>query len=90
MTTATKINEVKFFLSYAFSSSFNTASNKEFDNMAQTIIGKVARNEESGLAGDIAKTIEKSKRVSDKQAYWIAKFAVENNLTSNIEFLFEA
>lgn len=90
MTIESKIKEVKFFLSYAFSCSYNTASNKDFDNMAQTIIGKVARNENSGFAGEIAATIEKTKRVSEKQAYWIAKFIVENNLTCSIEFLFEA
>lgn len=90
MTTATKIQEVKVFLGYAFSYGWNNASNKDFSIMAETIIGRVAMNEAAGFAGEIAKTVEGTKRVSEKQAYWIAKFAVENNMTSKIDFLFEA
>ena len=90
MTTATKIQEVKIFLGRAYSAGWNNASDSDFANMAETIIGRVADKEESGFAGEIAKTVEKTKRVSEKQAYWIAKFAVENNMTTKIDFLFEA
>lgn len=50
---------------------------------ADTIIMHVAEGG-FGFTSDIAKTVEKYKRVSEKQAYFIAKAAVENKL--NIEY----
>jgi len=90
MTTANKIQEVKVFLGYAFSAGWNNNSSKGMADDAETIIGKVARREGAGFAGDIANSVEKYKKISEKQAYWIAKFVVENNLTDRIEYLFEA
>ena len=88
MTTAQQIQEVKQFIcSFAFSSNWNNSSRADMDNDAQSVIGYVA-NGNLGFASEIAQTVEKYKKISVKQAYWIAKAAVENNKVERISYLF--
>lgn len=90
MTQAQKIQEVKkFIVQYAFQYGWNRASIKSFADEAETVISIVAMREEAGFAAEIAQTVEKYKRVSEKQAYWIAKAAVELDITTRIDYLWE-
>lgn len=84
MTTEININqeiqEMKSFLvRNAFSYGWNTASRKQVDENAQDIIYRVSIGS-FGLASEIAGTVLKYNKLSEKQAYWIAKAAVENNI----------
>jgi len=84
-----KIHIIKgFILRNAFSYTFNTASKKELADEAETIISLVAASN-LGFSSDIATTVEKYKKVSEKQAWCIAKAAVENNKESRISYLYE-
>ena len=88
METTTKIQTVKSFITnYAFSYDFNNASKREMADEAETVIELVAQSG-LGFASDIANTVNKYKKISEKQAYWIAKTAIENSLDSRIEFLY--
>lgn len=89
MDTNTQIQEVKWFIcNYAFSANWNNASRADMANDAETVIGYVA-TANLGFASEIAQTVEKYKKISEKQAYWIAKAAVENNKAERISYLFE-
>lgn len=76
-----------FILSYAFQYGWNKASVRDMADEAETIVDLVSKYGE-GLAKEIATTVNKYKKVSEKQAYWIAKYAVENNHVSRIDFIF--
>jgi hypothetical protein len=82
------IQKVKSFIfRYARIDKWNNNSASSFNDEAQTIIDLVARGS-YGFASDIAHTVVNSKfYISEKQAYWIAKIAVENNLASRIDYL---
>lgn len=94
MTTAVeskeRVQEVKgFILRYAQIDRWNNNSASEFNDEAQTIIELVSKGA-YGFASEIAQTVVKYNfRISEKQAYWIARVAVENDLTGNINYLFE-
>lgn len=86
-TQVNQINETKSFLANYFNSyGFNTASKRELADEAATII-ELVKIGNYGLATDIAKSVMTYNKISEKQAYWIAKIAVENNLTSRINHL---
>jgi hypothetical protein len=42
----------------------------------------------AGFCSEIATTVSKYERCSEKQAYWIAKYAVESNLIEKVQYLF--
>jgi hypothetical protein len=78
------INEVKnFILNYAFIDRWNKNSQSEMSDEAQTVIALVAEGG-YGFASDVATSSAKYSKVSEKQAYWIAKAAVENNHITRI------
>ena len=81
MNAAEKIQKVKSALvRYAKSDKWNRNSeyNLGMNDDAQWVIDMVADGS-FGFASDIANTIKKyNYSVSEKQAYWIAKTAVEN------------
>lgn len=88
MENTTKIQTVKSFLNnYSFEFSKNDTNKNQLIDEAATIIELVAIGN-YGFATEIAVTVNKYKRISEKQAYWIAKIAIENNLDSRIEFLY--
>lgn len=59
----------------------NTAYELGFNGDAQSVIEQVA-NSAFGFASEIAQTVVKYNfKISEKQAYWIAKAAVENNVS---------
>lgn len=90
MESNQKIQTLKNFLTRnAFSYRWNTASKKELADEAMTIIHLVAIGS-FGFASEIATTVEKFQKVSEKQAYWIAKVAVENDKDSRISYIYEA
>jgi len=90
METSQKIQILKkFILGYAFSYSWNAASRKELANEAETVIDLVAISG-LGFASEIAATVAKYKKISEKQAYWIAKAAVENNHDTRVAHFYEA
>lgn len=83
-----KIQKVKsFLLRYARIDRWNNNSASEFNDEAQSIIDRIAIKN-YGFASEIAQTVVKYQfNISEKQAYWIAKVAVENNETSSIDYL---
>jgi hypothetical protein len=85
-----KIQEVKSFLvRYAKIDRWNNNSSTEFNDEAQSIIEIVAKGN-YGFASEIAQTVVKYNfSISEKQAYWISLTAVENEMLSNIDYLFE-
>jgi hypothetical protein len=88
MENTTKIQTVKSFLNnYSFEFSKNDTNKNQLVDEANTIIELVAIGN-FGFASEIATTVNKFKRISEKQAYWIAKIAIENNLDNRIEFLY--
>lgn len=90
MEATQKIQTLKNFLTRnAFSYGWNTASKKDIADDAETIINLVAISS-YGFASEIATTVEKFKRVSEKQAYWIAKAAVENEQDTRVSYIYEA
>ena len=88
MTTTEKIQEVKRMLVNYVNADrrFNNSQMQLKDEMLSTV--EDVRLANLGFASDIAATVVKSERCSEKQAYWIAKTAVENNLTSRIDYQF--
>lgn len=93
MTTVNNNNKIQvlknFIVSNAFAYGWNTASKRELGDEAETIVDQVAKFT-TGFASEIAQTVLKYKKVSEKQAYWIAKAAVENNKDTRVEFLYAA
>jgi hypothetical protein len=88
MEQSQQIQTVKGFLtSYAFSYGWNTASKKEMSDEAESIIALIAMGT-YGFASEIASTVNKFKKVSEKQAYWIAKAAVESGVANRVDYLF--
>jgi hypothetical protein len=89
MTTSEKIQTLKGFITRkAFSYNWNNASVREMADEAETVIALVAKHN-LGFASEIATTVEKFKKISEKQAYWIAKAAVEASLDSRVDFIYE-
>ena len=86
----TKIQEVKSFLvRYAKIDRWNNNSASNFNDEAQSIIERIAIGD-YGFASEIAQTVVKYNfSISEKQAYWVARTAVENEMLSNIDYLFE-
>jgi hypothetical protein len=83
-----KIQVIKnLIVNRAFNKNFGNDVAWELTDEAETIIDYVA-NKPYGLATEIAHTVNKFKKVSEKQAYWIAKAAVENNECLRVEYLF--
>lgn len=83
-TPSETINQVKSFLQrYAFSYGWNNANNFQFSDDSIGIIHMISTGN-YGLATDIATSVLKYKRCSEKQAYHIAKAAVEANIYSRI------
>ena len=88
MENTKKIEVTKsFIVNNAFLYNWNNASIKEDADAAEKMIDLVAGSN-LGFASEIAATAAKYKKVSEKQAYHIAKAAVENNLTT-IDYMFE-
>ena len=86
-TNAQIIQAVKEVL-LGFTSNSRTfkANHNDMAEMADTLVSRVA--EVTGFAGDVAKTVEKYGKVSEKQAYIIARAAVENNRLGQYENFF--
>ena len=84
----TKIQEVKSFLvRYAKIDRWNNNSASNFNDEAQSIIERIAIGD-YGFASEIAQTVVKYNfSISEKQAYWVARKAVENEMLSNIDYL---
>jgi hypothetical protein len=84
------VNEVKnFIVKYSFIDRWNKNSQSELSDQAQGVIELVSMGG-YGFASDVATSAAKYKKVSEKQAYWIAKAAVENNLITRIQSLLSA
>jgi len=89
MTTNEKIQEVKRMLvTYVNADRWYNNSQMELKDQVLSVVEDV-RLANLGFASEIAATVGKYERCSEKQAYWIAKTAVENNLTSRIDYQFE-
>ncbi len=68
-----KIQAVKaFLLSFSFSYNWNNASKRQMSELCDNVIGYVA-DFTTGFASEVAKTCEKYRKVSEKQAYVIAR-----------------
>lgn len=88
MEATQKIQAVKSFLTnYSFSYSWNNASSKQMADEAETIIDLIATGA-YGFASEIAQSVCKFKKCSEKQAYWIAKSAVESGVANRVDYLF--
>lgn len=88
MENAQKIQVIKNLIaSRAFNQNRGNDVAWELTDEAETIIEYVATGS-FGLATDIANTANKWRKISEKQAYWIAKTAVENNMCVRVEYLF--
>jgi hypothetical protein len=89
MTTTEKIQEVKrMLITYVNADRWHNNSQMELkDQMLSVVLDVELAN--LGFASEIATTVGKYERCSEKQAYWIAKSAVENNLTKRIDYQFE-
>lgn len=83
ITTTVDLQNVKrALLTYAKADRWNnnSAYSLGFNDMAQGLIDRVA-NGDYGFPSEIAQTVSKyGYKISEKQAYWIAKAGVENNL----------
>ena len=89
MKTNEKIQEVKrMLITYVNADRWNNNSQMELKDQMLSVVEDV-RLANIGFASEIADTVVKSERCSEKQAYWIAKTAVENNLISRIAYQFE-
>lgn len=90
MTEKEQINAVKSFLtSWAFNQRKYDQNASNLDDEAQTIIDLVRVNN-LGFASDISGTVMKYKKISEKQAFHIAKAAVKKNLHSRISEIIAA
>lgn len=69
------IESIKNELLFGFSDFYTTPAKQE--SLAYV---KLISEQVSGFAADICKTVLGTKRLSEKQAYWIAKSAFENNI----------
>lgn len=88
MTADEKIQKVKrMLLTYVNADRWNNNSQMELKDQMLSVVEDV-RLANLGFVSDIAVTVGKYERCSEKQAYWIAKVAVENNLTSRIDYQF--
>lgn len=89
MTTSEKIQKVKrMMVSYVNANRWNNNSQMELKDQLLSVVEDV-RLANLGFASEIAATVVKYERCSEKQAYWVAKAAVENNITSRIDYQFE-
>lgn len=89
LTANEKIQEVKrMMVIYINADRWNDNSKMALKDQVLSVVSQVAMAG-LGFASDIATTVDKFERCSEKQAYWIAKAAVENNLTSRIDYQFE-
>jgi hypothetical protein len=89
MEATQKIQEVKRMLvTYINADRWNNNSQMELRDQMLSVVEDV-RLANLGFASEIAATVGKVERCSEKQAYWIAKVAVENNLTKRIDYQFE-
>lgn len=89
MTTTEKIQEVKRMMaSYINADRYFNNSQMELKDKMLSVVEDV-RLANLGFASEIAATVVKYERCSEKQAYWMAKAAVENNLTIRIDYQFE-
>ena len=85
METKTKINLLaKFVARNAFGSiipqsSFDNSESEKIEMMIREI-----KDRKFGLASDIAESVLKFKKCSEKQAYHISKYAIENGLDVQI------
>ena len=88
LTTEQKIQEVKrMMVVYINADRWNDNSKMAIKDQVLSVVSQVALAN-IGFASDIATTVDRTERCSEKQAYWIAKAAVENNLTSRIDYQF--
>lgn len=90
MTTSTNlpaasfdIQKVKRFLLHISARPYGSkfAVKSDFYDDAMSIVDSV-RRAGFGFPSEIAETVFSSDRISEKQAYWIAKAAVENNVVA--------
>jgi ATP-dependent protease ClpP protease subunit len=83
-----KIQAVKSFITmFAFAHNWNNDSKREMADEAQSLIEQIAIGS-FGLATEIAQSVKRFKKVSEKQAYWIAKSAVESGIANRVDYLF--
>jgi len=75
-------------VTYVNADRWNNNSLMELKDQMLSVVEDV-RIANLGFASEIASTVGKTERCSEKQAYWIAKIAVENNLTKRIDYQFE-
>lgn len=73
------VESVKALLNNVNADRWSQNSKMHLKDDAMSIVYKVAQLA-CGFASDIAETVLKFERCSDKQAYWIAKTAIENNI----------
>jgi len=89
MEATIKIQEVKRMLvTYINANRWNNNSQMQLKDQMLSVVEDV-RIANLGFASEIASTVGKYERCTEKQAYWIAKCAVENNLTKRIDYQFE-
>ncbi len=69
------VESIKIELLSGFADFYMTAAKQESLAYVQIIANNI-----TGFAADICKTVLGTKRLSEKQAYWIAKAAFENNI----------
>lgn len=88
-TTTDLIQEVKrALLSYINADKWNENSKMQLKDEMLWMVDRVASSG-MGFISDIATTVYNSEKCSEKQAYWIAKGAVESNLIEKINYLFQ-
>lgn len=88
MEAQDKIQTLKgYLLRNSFQYGWNNASKRDADDESQTIIDYV-KTGNFGFASEIATTVLTYKRISEKQAYWISKTAIENNLDTRINYIY--
>lgn len=89
LTTTEMIQKAK---SHILARAFNGGRYSSFEGEAQDCERVISMVELSnlGFPSEIAATCLKFNRISEKQAYWVAKAAVENNLVDSIDYIFNA
>jgi hypothetical protein len=89
MTAIEKIQEVKrMMVSYINADRWNENSKMQLKDEMLSVVEDI-RIANLCFVSDIATSVVKYQKCSEKQAYWLAKTAVENELTQRINYQFE-
>jgi hypothetical protein len=87
-TTQDLIQEVKRSLvSFINADRWNNNSKMQIKDEMLWLVDQVA-SANLGFISEVATSVSKYERCSEKQAYWIAKGAVESNLIEKLQYLF--